>query len=141
MSASIPGNSQQGVGLFSMDDIYLIREQWDAQIINVRGWADARRCSPETIRKIGRRDTYRHIGAEADVVSHAERLEIRRNAVPVAKMGEPTEEELAKSLARMQGILDAQPPSRKEVDALIEEMKARPRTPPEGPLDEAPEPA
>lgn len=49
--------------------VLAIRAEWDARTINVRLWADALKCSPETIRKVGRRDTYRDV-AEGPSPAH-----------------------------------------------------------------------
>ena len=39
-----------------------IREEADARILNVREWANWLEVSPETVRRIARRDTHRHVG-------------------------------------------------------------------------------
>ena len=48
-------------GAFSPADIAEIRRQWDDGSISVKAWAEARNCSRETVRKVGRRETYRQI--------------------------------------------------------------------------------
>lgn len=49
---------------FTTGQILKIRYEWDAGIIDCRAWADALRVSPETIRRVGRRDTHRHLATE-----------------------------------------------------------------------------
>lgn len=44
------------------EQVILIRKEWDDRNINVREMANIFNVTPETIRRIGRRDTYRHVG-------------------------------------------------------------------------------
>ena len=104
---------RDNLGLFSPADIRLIRAQALAGTLDVRGWADSRRCGLETIRRIARRDTYRDI---SDI----------EEAPP--RGPEPSPEELVASLARLTQAAQALPPQRGEVLDLLDQLaKGGPR--------------
>lgn len=84
--------------------ILAIRQEWDAKTINVRAWADALKVSPETIRKVGRRDTYRNV-AEG------------RQVTPPPQ--QPPEGGFAASAARIAGLV-------KTADGMVEELTGNP---------------
>lgn len=55
---------------FSVEAIISIQEAWDNRTIDVRACADLYDVTPETIRRIGRRDTYRHVGRPTTAQDH-----------------------------------------------------------------------
>ena len=86
-----------GLKLFTPQVVGKIRAEWDAGTINVRAWADEFQCSPETIRKVGRRDTYRHVGAGQGSGASTPSV----GATFPKGTPEPTEAELAASIERL----------------------------------------
>ena len=112
----------QGTAIFSPQDVVEIRRQWDDGSINVRKWADTYGCSPETVRKIGRRDTYRTVGA-AKAAPAVSALPVTGQpwtpGQPFPKGDpEPTEEELAASARR----LAARVADEKAADRMLDEL-------------------
>lgn len=101
----------------SPSQILAIREQWDAGTISVRGWADTLGCSPETVRRIGRRDTHRMVRAGQTIEGRHEQA-----AVADPLVDEPSPEAVAGSLDRLQRALDSQPASAREVDVALAEL-------------------
>lgn len=110
--------AQTGVLVFSTAEVMKIRAEWDGGTIRVRDWADAKGCSPETVRKVGRRDTYRGVregGGEPSkrkVYTPDEGLEL----LPLDDAGAQG------SLARLQAELDRAPISPRGVDGLLDEL-------------------
>lgn len=96
-----------GAPRFSPAEVFRIRLEWDDQTIDVRAWSRRKDCVPETIRKIGRRDTYT-TGVFASEAGHAS--------------PEPTADEMAASLARLTQVAEAAPMQRPEVEAILDEM-------------------
>ena len=99
---------------FSLADVLEIRRQTDAGTIDVRAWAAARSVSLETIRRIGRRDTYRDIGDRPP-----KEAPLARPADPPSG---PSQGEIEASL---EGLLPApaSPPS--QTDALLDTLRKR----------------
>lgn len=91
-------------------EILAIRAQWDAQTINVREWCQVHGCSAETIRRIGRRETYVHIGEGL-----AE--------LPTVAGEDPAPGDLAASLSRLQQAVNQAPPGKAEVNEILKELK------------------
>jgi len=102
-----------GAPRFTAAEVFQIRLEWDMQTIDVRAWSRAKGCVPETIRKIGRRDTY----------TTGEFAREAGEQLPVRPGDEPTPEEMAASFARLQQAVDATPPQAVEVDEMLEAMR------------------
>ena len=86
----------------STEQVLAIRQEWDEGKLDTRGWANALDCSLETVRRIGRRDTYRKVGRPTSTAA--------RPLPPAqAPKGEPTADEIARSLARLQRLTEEQP--------------------------------
>lgn len=102
---------RDNLGLFSLADIRLIRAQSSAGTLSVREWADVKGCGLETIRRIARRDTYREV---ADIPE-------------APQSSEPSEFDLAASLARLSAAAVALPPQRAEVNDLLDELRTKGR--------------
>lgn len=47
---------------FTDADVIVLRDKWDRRVLDVRQAADFYQVSPETIRRVCRRDTYREVG-------------------------------------------------------------------------------
>mgnify|MGYP000399726134 CR=1 FL=1 len=122
---------------FTDFDVATIRLEYAKGILDARKWADARKCSPETIRRIARGETYRHVGGQT--VHHAWGGLTAAPAAPAfqAPQGlppleailadEPDDKEAAASLARLQAALAA--PSAEQAQAaraasLLDELRA-----------------
>jgi hypothetical protein len=101
-----------------------IRAEWDARSIDTRAWANALNMNPETIRRIGRRDTYRHVGRENSTAILAPLGVVNRGFN--SPSDEPDEAEIAASLARLQERMEAARAEPK-VDDLLEEMAKKGR--------------
>jgi len=95
---------------FSPADIRLIRAQAADGLLNVRAWADARKCGLETIRRIARRDTYRDVSDEGDP--------------PVSSDG-PREADIAASLPKLTAAANNLPPQTSEVNSILDELTKR----------------
>lgn len=108
---------RDNLSLFSPADVRAIRQHYAAGTLNVRAWADSRRCGLETIRRIARRDTYREVPDELGPPPGAVGLP----ALP-RDTAEPSEAELATSLARLTAAAQALPPQRAEVNALLDDL-------------------
>lgn len=93
-----------------------IRAQYDAGELDPRIWANLLMCSVETVRKIARRDTYRHVGSESEVI------ESGSASPPTDDLS--TEDALA-SMERLRKALEAQPLGAKDADSMVEEMARR----------------
>ena len=104
----------------SVAQIAQIRHEQDMGILNVRDWAYALDCSPETVRKIARRDTYRKVSTGQDVEGQHDRPRARLD-----EPGEPSDEEIAASLARLQQAMGSAPVTGKGVDKLLDELGER----------------
>lgn len=94
---------------FSPSDVRLIRAQYARNQLDVRAWADARQCSIETVRRVARRDTYRHIPDLAEGPSASE----------------PLPQEALDALAQLGRTAKEQPPQAPEVNALLDELRAK----------------
>ena len=101
-----------------------IRAEWDARSIDTRAWANALDMNPESVRRIGRRDTYRNVGRESSGAILAPLGVVKRG--PDLSDAEPDEAEIAASLARLQERMEAGKAGPK-VDDLLEEMTKRGR--------------
>lgn len=109
----------QGTAIFSPEAVGEIRRQWDGKTINVRAWADEYGCSPETIRKIGRRDTYRNAAAASAPVPS------RLPQHPMPKAVEPTEEEAAASARRLTEMMRESKEKETSGDRMLDELEKR----------------
>lgn len=109
---------------FTAAEVLRIRREWAEGTIRVHSWADAKQCSPETVRRIGRGDTYRGI------VSEGQRLDRRRVYVPDGLdqvqgpivQDEMGEQAMSQSLARLQAELDKAPLTARGVDSILDEL-------------------
>ena len=101
-----------------------IRYQWDNGTINVREWATALDCGLETIRRIGRRDTYRGVKAGQRVEANHPK---GAAATLTAFAYEPTTLDTSASIAKLNAILEEQQAGPKLVNALLDEMKGERR--------------
>jgi hypothetical protein len=131
---------------FSAAEVHEIRWQHSRGKLDIRVWADVKKCSIETVRRIARGDTYRHIGGQATHGSFgglrgeapagraepAEAAFIPHEVAPLADLpglaDEPDHDEAAASLARLQAALAE--PSADEVQAsraasLLDELEAK----------------
>ena len=110
-------NPNQGQILFTAEEVLRIREQHANGTLSVRSWGDIKQCSLETIRKICRFETYRHVKTAEDSTRRGlprradgagERkgggTEPLASATP-PRWGEPTEAEMDASFARLHGEL------------------------------------
>ena len=104
------------------EQIRQIRIEWDAGRIDTRAWAEALDVSMETIRRIGRRDTYRKLAKGAEGMR-------ARPQVVNPMSGEPTGPDVAASLAKFMAIQEAEQKQPRQVDEMLREMR-------KGPLDE-----
>ena len=109
--------ARDNLNLFSPADVRAIRQHYAAGTLDVRAWADSRRCGLETIRRIARRDTYREVPDELGQPANA-----GGTPAPLAPTNEPSEADLAASLARLTQAAQAMPPQRAEVNALLDEL-------------------
>lgn len=118
---------RDNLGLFSPADVRAIRQHYAAGTLDVRSWADSRKCGLETIRRIARRDTYREVPDELGA------------SPPPGAVGppalsrdpaEPSEDELATSLAKLSQAARELPPQRAEVNALLDQLAAGREAPP-----------
>ena len=94
---------------FTPREVRLIRRQAARNQLNVRAWADLHECSLETVRRIARRETYRHI---ADLPEPA----------PTPADLPPEAQDALDALASHASRI---PPQAPEVNALLDEMQAR----------------
>lgn len=94
---------------FSPSDVRLIRVQYARSQLDVRAWADARQCSIETVRRVARRDTYRHIPDLAEG--------------PGAN--EPLPQEALDALAALGKTATQVAPQAPEVNALLDELQGK----------------
>ena len=106
----------QGQSLFSAAEVYQLRREWAARTISVKDWADEKNCSHETIRRIGRGETYRNFTETPE-----EARVVYRQAAPAA---EPSPGELVASMERLREEL-AQQPTVDKTNALIAELMGR----------------
>lgn len=95
---------------FSPADIRLIRSQAADGLLNVRAWADARKCGLETIRRIARRDTYRDVSDEGEVL---------------APLDGPSDDDIAASLRKLTAAANNLPPQTSEVNSILDELTKR----------------
>lgn len=100
-------------GIFTPAEVRLIRAQWDSGEISVSGWARAKGCGAETVRRIGRRETYAQI---------ADRPPSFPSADEPDQPGVTDEEGMRRSLERLQQVLDQTPPSAKVANELLDEL-------------------
>ena len=112
--------ARDNLGLFSPADIRLIRQQAAAGTLSTREWAAVRGCGVETIRRIARRETY---GQVPDELGSPPPGAVGTPAHP-SQGPEPSEDELAASLARLTAAAQALPPQRAEVNDLLDQMAA-----------------
>lgn len=112
MSTRASSAPRRGVPAFSPAEVARIRSEWDGGSIDVRGWALAKGCSPETIRRIGRRDTYSSW----------------TDAAPVGGP-EPNEADLEAALKRFEQAVGEAPPTGRSADAMLEQMTKRAKDP------------
>ncbi len=117
---------RDNLGLFSPADVRAIRQHYAAGTLNVRGWADSRRCGLETIRRIARRDTYREVPDELGASPPPGAV---GHPAPSTSAAEPSQEELAASLARLTQAAQAMPPQRAEVNSILDELRRKGEAP------------
>jgi hypothetical protein len=98
----------------TVEQILQIRREADEGNINVRAWANALHCSPETIRRIARRDTHRDVGAAQGTFVRGQ-LQLRRN-------DDPTEEDLQASLSKLKEKMTIAPTTRAGVNSLLDQL-------------------
>lgn len=110
---------QRGLPIATPIQILAIRREYDQGVLNPRAWADALRCSPETVRKIARRDTYREVGDEVNAATPLGRGEGPGGGTAA----EPTDAEIAESLRRVRAAVEAAAPTAKSVDEMVAEMQ------------------
>jgi hypothetical protein len=101
-----------------------IRHLHDQGTLNVRAWAEQLDCGTETIRRIARRETYRSIKSGQDAAPRERGQAYHPTSAPM--VGEPTEEEIAASLARMQAVFTSTPTAA-EADSLLNELTQKGR--------------
>lgn len=89
--------------IFTPAEVQTIRAQYAARTLDVRMWADSKRCGLETVRRIARGDTYRHAGGPA-VHHRFGGMQAAPTQVPQPD-GEVDEAELAASFARLQAAM------------------------------------
>lgn len=122
---------------FTPAEVAEIRHQQARGRLDVRVWADTKRCSIETVRRIARGDTYRHMGGQTahpsfgglrttqPVFVPPARLPGLANILPDAE--DPNEDEAAASFARLQASL-AMPvpgdPQASQATTLLDELQA-----------------
>lgn len=99
--------------------VILIRREWDAGRINVRFFADALKVSPETIRKVGRRDTYRNIPEEQAGNARQDTAQQPASLSP-APSAEASPEALAASARRIAEL------QRSTADGMVGELIGNP---------------
>lgn len=104
-----------GVGMFTAVEVLRIRKWIDTREKSPRAIAAVFACSLETVRRIGRRETYAHVPEAGKAPELGERHEPRG----VALGDEPSAGEVKASLAR---FLAAQGEVKKG-DVLVEELK------------------
>jgi hypothetical protein len=115
-----------------------IRAEWDARSIDTRAWANALDMNPESVRRIGRRDTYRNVGRENSNAILAPLGVVKRGPDSGTQRGierkftfpgdaEPDEAEIAASLARLQERMESAQAAGPKVDDLLEEMAKKGR--------------
>lgn len=144
---------------FSDAEVLEIRFQQSRGRLDVRTWADSKMCSIETIRRIARGDTYRHLaGVKAHpsygglhaasprpAVGSAGHVSVPAQALPafvppatpslgtLLAADEPADDEAQASLARLQAAL-AQPvpgdPQASAATRLLDELQGRAERPP-----------
>jgi hypothetical protein len=95
------------------EEVEAIRLQWDQGTIKTREWADMLGCSIETIRRIGRRETYRGVQTGQHISGPAP-----KGGSPL--VNEPSSADVAASLARMADLVAKQGPKR--ADGLVEKL-------------------
>lgn len=105
--------------IFTAAEVLRIRAEWDAGAINVRAWAEAKSCAPETVRKIGRRDTYGQVTSASQNLSKQQPPGATQRA-ELAGLAEPSEAEVAASMARLAAAL--QPTEAAKVDQMLQDM-------------------
>lgn len=112
---------RDNLNLFSPADVRLIRQHYAAGTLSTREWAAARGCGVETIRRIARRETY---GQVPDEIGAAQPAHAGGSPAPSHNAPEPSEDELAASLARLTQAAQAMPPQRAEVNQLLDDLAA-----------------
>ena len=93
----------RGVG-FSPADVLAIRAQHREGKLSPQAWADARGCAPETVRRIARGETYRQVGREVGGQLPSQAAGGATSSA-AGDPGEPDDEDLAASLARLHASL------------------------------------
>jgi hypothetical protein len=116
---------RDNLNLFGPADIRLIRQQYAAGQLNVREWSAARACSAETIRRIARRETYWNVPDELSPPPGAVGTPALSPSFSHSHdRAEPSEDELATSLAKLSQAARELPPQRAEVNALLDDLAA-----------------
>jgi len=115
--------ARDNLGLFSPADIRLIRQQAAAGTLSTREWAAVRGCGVETIRRIARRETYGQVPDEIGAAQPAHAGGTPAHS-STSDAPEPSQEELAASLARLSAAAQAMPPQRAEVNELLDDLAA-----------------
>jgi hypothetical protein len=131
---------------FTDFDIAAIRLEYAKGNLDKKAWADARLCSPETIARIARGDTYRHRGGQQQHHAWGGLPAGQGSAAPqrtptpptftqssqpapltAALPDEPDDAALAASFARLQAALEAptaEETQRARANALVDELRA-----------------
>jgi len=107
---------------FSINDVFEIRRLAALDQLDVRAWANARDVSLETVRRIARGDTYRHIKhGPPPAQQDADTPMPRPKPAGPALAAEPDDEEVAASLERLAQATKAIPQPR-EVDQMLDDL-------------------
>jgi len=111
---------------FTPQAVAEIRAQHATRTLDVRAWATAYGVSLETVRRIARGDTYR-APASGPVLLPPQQPAATGPVIPPVGdplVGEPDDQELAASFARLAALQREQPP---KVEALLDELLQRGR--------------
>ena len=133
---------------FTPAEVLEIRHQHAHGVLDVRMWADVKLCSIETVRRVARGDTYRHVagikahpvfgGLQGQSPASGQRPPVQQPAltsfVPPASLpnladlaSEPDGDEAQASLARLQSALAEPVPGDPQASAavrLLDELQA-----------------
>jgi hypothetical protein len=109
---------------FTPAEILSIRADYAAGRLSPKAWADAKDCSPETIRRIARGETHRNVGGQAGPAFGG------LGQVGTAPDSDASDAELAASFARLTGALAAPDTADSriaEASALVDSLRAKAR--------------
>lgn len=97
--------------VFTPTEVRRIRAEHDAGTLDAKAWAASKVCSAETVRKVGRRETY-------NSVPDGEQLETAGDL-------ELSAEEVEASFKRLQQAVEAAPLQRGDVNHLLDELQGK----------------